>query len=328
MRGIAFALVAVTFAATTPGPAAAQCFGPECDRQRPNAPGNFNERPDFRSAPPEQGQPYRGAPYQQGQPFQQGQQYRPAPYEQPQSYRQAPYEQAQPYRPGPQEQGQPYRPGPNEQVQTYRGAPPPQGRRARPIPNEQVQQYRPEQYPQQGQRSRPAPYEQAQPYQQAPQYQQVPQYQQTYQQPAYQGQRPPSGYPEVPPGVAPRVQDYRSAGPDGGVHVRTTVTRITKGKGTKSAARKPQPAPGARPVVRSAAPAAAGPGQVTISVAEYRELQNQARELQRMLGTRGGAPRGMAPSAPRGMPPGAPPNGASPFPDVPPPGAGKPPAQP
>jgi hypothetical protein len=36
---------------------------------------------------------------------------------------------------------------------------------------------------------------------------------------------------------------------------------------------------------------AAGPGQVVISVEEYRALQSQARELQRLLGERGGGYR-------------------------------------
>lgn len=35
----------------------------------------------------------------------------------------------------------------------------------------------------------------------------------------------------------------------------------------------------------------AGPGQVVISVEEYRALQGQARELQRLLGERGGGTR-------------------------------------
>ena len=59
MRGIAFALVALTFAATTPLPVAAQCYGPECDRQRqPGPPPYYNERQNFPSHPA-QGQPYR-----------------------------------------------------------------------------------------------------------------------------------------------------------------------------------------------------------------------------------------------------------------------------
>ena len=37
--------------------------------------------------------------------------------------------------------------------------------------------------------------------------------------------------------------------------------------------------------------AGAGPGQVVISVEEYRALQSQARELQRLLGERGGGYR-------------------------------------
>ncbi len=249
MRGIAFALVALTVAATTSDPVAAQCYGPECERQRSGPPAYQDVRPNFhpnsvnngqfnRSAPYDQRHMHQGQPYQ-GQPYQ-GQPYRPAPYEQAQPNRQAPH-QGRPY------QGQPY----------------------------------------QGQ-----PYHQGQP----------------YQQPAYQAQpRPPAGYSNVPPGmgpgVAPRGPDYRHARPDGRIELRTRVTKIPKA--TKYAARQHHPVLNGRTVARSASPTA-GAGQVTISVAEYRDLQNQARELQRMRGARAGGPN---------RPSGAP-NGPSPFPEV------------
>ena len=51
MRGIAFAFVAITFVATTPHPVAAQCYGPECDRQRSSPPAYYNERQNFHSNP-------------------------------------------------------------------------------------------------------------------------------------------------------------------------------------------------------------------------------------------------------------------------------------
>jgi hypothetical protein len=248
MRGIACALVALAFAATTPRPAAAQCYGPECDRQRSNAPAYTNERPNFHSYQ-SNGQPYRSAPYEQGQP------YRQAPY-QGQPYRSSPYEQAQPYRPSPY-QGQPYQ---------------------------------------------PAPYHQGQP------YQPMPQSQPAYQRPAYQAQpHPPAGYSSVPPGMAPGDAPH---GPAHHPEVRTKVTKISRP--ARSAVRQHPPAP-SHTVVRSAS-RTAGAGQVTISVAEYRDLQNQARELQRLLSTRGGAPNRA----------GAP-NGPSPFPDVGP--QGMPPRQ-
>jgi hypothetical protein len=62
----------------------------------------------------------------------------------------------------------------------------------------------------------------------------------------------------------------------------------------------------ARTVARCASPET-GAGQVTISVAEYRDLQNQARELQRMRSGRIGVP-----------------NRGTPFPDVRPAAPGNP----
>jgi hypothetical protein len=255
MRGIAFALAAAAFVATTPHPVAAQCYGPECDRQRSGPPPQFNERPSFNERPNfhpnpgNNGQPYRSAPHVQGQPHQ-GQ-----PYQGPPPYQGQPY-QGQPY------QGQPH------QGQPYQGQPP-------------------------GPRSQPP-----------------------YQRPAYQGQPRPPGYADMPPGAQPRGPGYRGPRPDersaGRTHVVPThVTKLPKTK--RSAVRHHQPGPTGRTVVRNAPPAA-GAGQITISVAEYRDLQNQARELQRLMSSRGGAPtRARAP------------NGPSPFPDVGP--QGMPPRQ-
>ena len=270
MRGIAFALVALSFAATTPDPVAAQCFGPECDRQR-SGPQAYPVRPNFHSNPANNGHLYRSVPYDQGRPYQ-GQQYQVQPFQGQQQYQGQPY-QGQPH------QGQPYQGPPYQQGQQYQGQ----------------------------------PYQQGQQHQRQP-YQPAPHPQSAYQQPAYQGQlRPPVRYSNVPPGMAPGVapggRGYQPSGPDGRTEVRTRVTKISKP--AKSGVRQQQPAPNSRTVVRHASPPADA-GQVTISVAEYRDLQNQARELQRMRGARGGASRG--------MPPGAPANGASPFPDVPPPG--------
>ena len=249
MRGIAFALGALAFAATTPDPAAAQCYGPECDPRQPNTPAYYNERSNFHSYQ-SNGQPYRSVPYEQGQP------YRQAPY-QGQPYRSAPYEQAQPYQQSPY-QGQPYQ---------------------------------------------SAPYHQGQP------YQQMPPSQQSYQRPAYQTQpRPPAGYSNVPPGMgpgaAPRGPHYHPTHPNGWMDVQTRVTRISK-----PATVRQQHASNNRTVVRSP-PRTAGNGQITISVAEYRDLQNQARELQRLRSSRPGAP-----------------NGPFPFPQVPPPETGVTPEQ-
>ena len=272
MRGIAFALAAVTFAATGSHPVAAQCYGPECDRQRADAPVYYDERSNVRSYR-SNGQPPRSAPYEQVQP------YRSAPHQQPQAYRSAPYEQTQPYRPAPRERAQPYRPEPYEQAQPYRSA----------------------------------PYDRGRPYQSTSPSQPI------YREPAYQAPpRPPAGYsnvpPNTPPGVALRGGEYRTVYPDGRVEVRTLSTnkvtsKVTKiSKPAKSAARQHQPATNTLAVIRSA-PRTAGADQITISIAEYRELQDQARELQRLLTTSGGAP-----------------NGFSPFPDVPPP-AGRLPGQ-
>jgi hypothetical protein len=239
MRGIAFALVALTFVATMPQPVAAQCYGPECDRRRPGPPAHYDERPNFHSNPVNNGQPNRSAPYDQRQSHQ-GQPYQGQPY------------QGQPY------QGQPY------QEQPY----------------------------------------QRQPYQ-GHQYRSVPNAPPAYQRPAYQGQpRPPDGYADIPPGVAPRGREYRPAPPDVRIEPRIRVTKISRPTG--NAVRQPQPAPKSRKVTRNAS-APAGAGQVTISVAEYRDLQNQARELQRLLSERNGAP-----------------NGGSAFPDVRLPPAGNP----
>ena len=260
MRGIAFALVAAAFVATTPHPVAAQCYGPECDRQRSGPPPQFNERPSFNERPNFQpnpannGQPFRSAPYVQGQPYQ-GQPSQGHPY-QGQPYQGQPY-QGQPY------QGQPYQgqPGQPYQGQPYQGRPPgPQG-------------------------------------------------QPPYQRPAYQGQPRPPGYADMPPGVPPRGPGYRSPPPDDRSAGRTRVVRthITKlPKGKRSAIRQHPPGPNG-PAVGRNAPPTAGAGQVTISVAEYRDLQNQARELQRMRSARPGGP-----------------NRGSPFPNVRPPAPGNP----
>lgn len=286
MRGIAFPLVALAFIATTPDPVAAQCYGPECGYRQSNGPATYNERPNFHSYP-SNGQQYRSVPYEQAQPYRQapyqGQQYRPAPHEQAQPYRQPPY------------QGQPYQSAPYEQAQPYRQAP----------------------YQMQPQHS--APYHQGQP------YQPMPQSQPAYQRPAYQTQpRPPMGYSNVPPGMAPgmaprmapgaspRGPNYHPAYSDGRMETRTRVTKISKP--ARPAIRQQQPALDNRTVVRSAS-RPAGAGQVTISVAEYRDLQNQARELQRLRGAGAGVPLGAKPSVP---------NEPSPFPQVPPPAGNTP----
>ena len=284
MRGIAFALAALSFAATTPDPAAAQCYGPECDFRQSNGPGY--ERPNsqsypgngqrYRSVPYEQGQPYRSAPYEQGQS------YRQAPNQGP-SYRSSPYEQAQPHQPS-QYQGQPYQP-------SYQG-----------------QSNQPSQY--QGQPYQSAPHQQGQPYQQTPPSRH------SYQRPAYQTQpRPPVGYSNVPPGMGPgaaqRGPEYHRAYPNGRMDVQTRVTRISKPTIVRQ-----QHASINRTVVKSA-PRTAGSGQITISVTEYRDLQKQARELQRLRSARSDAP-GPGFGAGPGAVNGAPPNGPSPFPLVPP----------
>ncbi len=259
MRGIAFALSALAFAATSPDPAAAQCYGPDCDFRQSNAPAYTNERPNFNSYQGN-GQSYRSVPYEQGQP------YRQAPY-QGQQYRSAPYEQAQPYQQSPY-QGQPYQSAPSHQGQPYQSAP-----------------------------------YQGQPHQGHP-YQQMPPSQQTYQRPAYQAQpRPPAGYSNMPPemgrSAAPRGPGYHPAYPNGRMDVQTRVIKISRP--TKLAVRQQPNASNNRTAVRSG-PHATGNGQITISVAEYRELQNQARELKRLRSSSTGAP-----------------NGPSPFPLVPPP---------
>ena len=253
MRGTALALVALTFAATPPHPAAAQCYGPECDRRQFGPPQDFNDHPNFPSSPP-QAQPYRSRPFEQAPP-----------------YGPAPYEQRQPYQPGPQSQPN-YRQPPYQQP-TY----------------QQPNYHQP-------------------PYQQPPDQQ--PAYQQrTYQRPAYQAQpQPPMPYSNVPPGVAPRVHDYRPARPNSRIEVRTQAPKISKPK--KFVVRQHQPAPTSRVIARTAPPGP-GSGQVTISVAEYRDLQRQARELQRLRSTRSVAPHRV-----------------SPFPDVRPPAAGIPPRPP
>jgi hypothetical protein len=169
----------------------------------------------------------------------------------------------------------------------------------------------------QGQRHQGRPY-QAHPYQgqqyqgqpnQGQPYHPAPHCQPAYQRPGYQAQpRPPMGYSNVPLGMAPGTppgaapHGYHPARPDGRTEVRTQVTKIPKAK--RSAVRQHQSAPNNRTVTRHASPTA-GAGQVTISVAEYRDLQNQARELQRLRGARSG-----------------PPNWGAPFPDVPPPAPG------
>lgn len=280
MRGIAFALAALAFAATTADPAAAQCYGPECDPRQSNAPSYYNERPNFHSQQ-SNGQPYRSAPYEQNQP------YRQAPY-QGQPYRSAPYQQAQPYQPSPH-QGPPHQSVPYHRGQPYQSA----------------------------------PYHQGQP------YQQMPPSQQTYQRPVYQTQpRPPAGYSNIPPGMgpgaAPRGPGYHPAYSNGRMDVQTRVTKISRP--ANRAVRQQQRASNNRAVVRGA-PRTAGNGQITISVAEYRDLQNQARELQRLRSSRPAAPS-PGPGAPNGLPlTGPSTNGASPFPQVPPPAAGVAPQQ-
>ena len=275
MRGIAIALVAFACVSTTTDPAAAQCYGPECDLRQSNGPSYHNERPDFRSYQGN-GQFYRSSPYEQGRPYRQapnqGQQYQGQPY------RSMPYEQAQPYQQSPY-QGQQYQSAPYRQGQPYQG-----------------QQY------------------QGQPYQGQP-YQQMPP-QQAYRGPGYQSQpRPPAGYSNVPPGMSPNMSPgmgpggaphgyYQQAYPNGRMDVQTRVVRITRP--TKLAARQQQPASSNRTVVKSGSNTT-GSGQVTISTAEYRELQNQARELQRLRSSGAGAP-------------------PSPFPQVPPAPSATPPA--
>jgi hypothetical protein len=150
-----------------------------------------------------------------------------------------------------------------------------------------------------GQPHRSAPYDQGHP------HHPMPHAQPNHQRPAYQAQpRPPMGYSDMPPGIAPRGGDYRTARPDGRTELRTQVTKTPTV--TRYAVRQHQPALNGRKAARNA-PATAGAGQVTISVAEYRDLQNQARELQRLMSVRAGAP-------PRGPA----------FPDVRPPAAGNP----
>jgi hypothetical protein len=244
MRGIAFALVALTFAATTPDPVAAQCYGPECDRRQPGPQPYYGERPNFPSSPhqmPPQAQPYRSTPYDQTPP------YGPAPYEQPQSYQQQmPQSQQQPtYQ-------QPAYPQPNYQRPAYQTQP--------------TYQQRPAYQTQPAYQQRPAyqtqPAYQQQPYQVQPQHYQV--------QPQH-----PTRYSHVPPGYRP------------------TKT---------SAVRHYQPAPGSR-VMTTTSPQP-GSGQITISVAEYRALQNQARQLQRMRSARPAGPHRSSPFPPA---PGTPP---------------------
>lgn len=242
MRGIAFAFAALTLVAATPLPASAQCYGPECDRQRSAPPARYDERTNFHTNPAGGGQ-YRQAP------FGQQQQYQQVPYSQP-TYQQPSYQQP--------------------------------------------------------------PYQQS-PYQQ-PGFQQ-PAYQQPgYQQPGYQP-RPPAGYANVPPGMSPHMSprmapgpgpqghNYRPAPPGG----RIATPPVTLPKAARHAAYPHTPAPSGRKAVRQAAPTA-GAGQITISVAEYRDLQNQARELQRLMTTRSGAPNPGAgfPDAPFPPPPGQP----------------------
>lgn len=206
MRGVVYAFVALAFAAMMPHPVAAQCYGPECDRNRSGPPAYYDERPTYHSNSPNNGQPNNGQPY-----------------------RSAPYDQ------GRRDQGRPYPPTPYSQ----------------------------------------------------PNYSQP-----NYQQPDYQGQpRSPTHYSDFPPGVAPPARDYRRTRPDGRIEHRTqTTTQVTR---TPKAARHPvrqrQPALDRRQAARGASATADG-GQVTISMAEYRELQSQARELQRLLSVRGGVP--------------------------------------
>ena len=157
-----------------------------------------------------------------------------------------------------------------------------------------------------GQPYRSAPYDQGRPYHPMPYSQ--PNHQPNHQRPDYQDHqaqpRSPNGYADRPAGMAPPGRDHRQARPDGGVEFRTQVTRIPRA--ARHAVRRHQPALNGRQVARDA-PNAAGAGQVTISVAEYRDLQSQARELQRLLSRRAGAP-----------------DRRTVFPDVRPPAPGKP----
>jgi hypothetical protein len=271
MLRAAYAFVALTFAATMPQPVAGQCYGPECNRYRSGPPANFDERPAQHPNWTNHRQSFHPAPHDRGRP------YPPTPYAQP-----------------------------NIQQPPPEFQPPPNWQRAQPNfrqPQPNFQQSQPN-------------FQRAQPnFQHAPpNFQQPPQsFRQArpnFQPPGHQAQpRPPIGYAGRPAGVAP-PQHYRQSHPDGRIEHRVHVTK--KPTVTRHAVRRHQPAPnGRQPIGRQAArdaSAPAGAGQVTISVAEYRHLQNQARELQRLMSGRPGAPGRTAV-----------------FPDVPaPPPAGKP----
>ena len=267
MRGVAYAFVALTFAATMPHPVAAQCYGPECDRHRSSPPAYYDERPARHSNSGNNGQPYRSAPYDQGRPNP------PTPYAQPNFQHSQPnFQQPQPNFQHPQpnfQHAQPnfQQPQPNfQQPQPSLQHPQPNFQHARP----NFQQPRP-----------------------------------NFQRPGYQAQpRPPIDYADRPAGIAPPARDFRQARPEDRIEHRTQVTKIPKA--ARHAVRRRQPALNSRQVARDAS-TPAGAGQVTISMAEYRDLQSQARELQRRLSVRAGAP-----------------NRRSVFPDVHPSATGKP----
>jgi hypothetical protein len=279
MRGVTCAFVVLTFAAAMPQPVAAQCFGPDCGRDRSGPPAYYDERPAHHPNPATHGRTFRSAPYDQGRPSQ------PVPYSQPNFQHSQPnHQHAQPNFQHPQ---------PNFRQ------PQPNFQHAQPNYPHAQPNYR---HAQPNYRHSQPHFHQPQPNDRRPGYQAQP--------------RPPMDYAGRPAGAAPPPRHFRQPRPDGRIEHRTQVTKVPKA--ARHAVRRHQPALDGRQVTHPAArgaPAPAGAGQITISVAEYRDLQNQARELQRLLSERAGAPHRRA---------GAP-DRRSVFPDVPvPPPAGKP----
>ncbi|MBX9844774.1 MAG: hypothetical protein K2Z80_23495 [Xanthobacteraceae bacterium] len=280
MRTFAYALVALSLGTIASSPAAAQCHGPECEGQRPPMPYYFTEREGgarggFETPPP---------------PPQQQQQQQPLPPQQreptPESEQRSERSEAAPPPPA--------RPRPAVRPPGNRSAGAPPGHRSAPHDGGRPQ-YRVEGPPPRydGPRSGPSRHE-------APRYETSRSEPPRYQGPRYETSRsePPSmrydGTDRWPPGSsysgresipsAPDDAQRYSYSPDG----RSRITVYSSRDRYDGAPPQQYSGP---PTAAPRGGTAAGPGQVVISVEEYRALQGQARELQRLLGERGGGTR-------------------------------------
>lgn len=288
MRTYAYALVALSLGTIASSPAAAQCHGPECEGQRPPMPYYFTEREGARGGfetPPPPPQRSQQQPPQQREPA-------------PESER--PSERSEVAPPPPR------RPEPTVRPPHSRAASAPP--RHRSVPQESGRpHHRVESLPPRynGPRSEPPRYEGSR-YDgprhetsrgEPPRYQGPSRYETSRSEPPQMRYDGTDRWPPSPsysrngsiPSAPDEAQRY-SYSPDGRSRITVYDSRNPGGRQQYSGPATPEYS-GPPPRGAAAGPGGAGPGQVVISVEEYRALQSQARELQRLLGERNGGYR-------------------------------------